>query len=369
MRLVAISVDPVEVTARHCEKQGYTFVFLSDPKAEVVRRYDLLHPGGHGGEDIARPAEFLVDPAGVVRWVNLTENFRVRSKGEEILKVLDKMGLKAATLPSSGPVKYFRELSKESIPFGIFESGYPLFEMEDPQRATKAFEAEGQAWAGDLNDDAVDEILIMPNNYLCGTGGCPYHLFEKREKQWISMSKEEWLTFTAFANPPHFDIFPTTRQGYHDIRVAVNECFKWDGKNYILYEPADYRQLSPDWFDSGNFRNAEILWLIRYSGLKTAKFEPRWVQSVPEWAKSGNAELEDPTYHVKWVAIFKGGVYGLRSDRAFLLLPQPAYQGASKLEFEGDWLLIYAQPTNKLLPVGRFNRRTGELRIDLQEWR
>jgi peroxiredoxin len=97
VRLVAISVDPVEVTARHCEKQSYTFLFLADPKAEVIRRYDLLHAGGRGGEDIARPAEFLIDPGGVVRWVNLTESFRVRPKGEEILKVLDDLGVKAAS--------------------------------------------------------------------------------------------------------------------------------------------------------------------------------------------------------------------------------------------------------------------------------
>ncbi|MBI3669250.1 MAG: redoxin domain-containing protein [Acidobacteria bacterium] len=97
VRLVAISVDPVEVTAHHCEKQGYTFIFLSDPKAEVIRRYDLLHPGGHGAEDIARPAEVLVDPAGVVRWVNLTESFRVRPKGEEVLKVLDDLEVKPAS--------------------------------------------------------------------------------------------------------------------------------------------------------------------------------------------------------------------------------------------------------------------------------
>lgn len=97
VRLVAISVDAVEVTARHCEKQGYTFVFLSDPKAEVIRRYDLLHAGGHGAQDIARPAEFLLDPDGVVRWENLTESYRVRAKGEEILKALDDLGVKATS--------------------------------------------------------------------------------------------------------------------------------------------------------------------------------------------------------------------------------------------------------------------------------
>lgn len=94
VRLVAISVDPVDETARLCQKQGYTFEFLSDVDASVIRRYDLLHAGGYPGKDIARPAEFLLDPAGVVRWVNLTENYRVRTKGEDILKVLDHLGVK-----------------------------------------------------------------------------------------------------------------------------------------------------------------------------------------------------------------------------------------------------------------------------------
>jgi peroxiredoxin len=59
---------------------------LSDPKAEVIRRYDLLHiGGGPEGADIARPAEFLVDSSGTVRWVNLTEDVRVRAKADEML--------------------------------------------------------------------------------------------------------------------------------------------------------------------------------------------------------------------------------------------------------------------------------------------
>jgi len=101
VRLIAISVDPVDVTASLCQKQGYTFEFLSDPDAAVIRRYDLLHAAGHGSEDIARPAEFLLDPAGVVRWVNLTESYRVRTKGEEILKVLDGLGVKPAARNAS----------------------------------------------------------------------------------------------------------------------------------------------------------------------------------------------------------------------------------------------------------------------------
>ena len=97
--MVAISVDPVNKTHELCEKRGYTFTFLSDEKAEVIRRYDVLHAGGRiGGADIARPAEFLLDTAGKVRWRNLTENYRVREKGEDLLKVIDELGLgKAST--------------------------------------------------------------------------------------------------------------------------------------------------------------------------------------------------------------------------------------------------------------------------------
>jgi peroxiredoxin len=95
IRVAAISVDTPEINQRHCQKMGFTYTFLSDPKAEVIRRYDLLHPGGGPkGTDIARPGEFLIDATATVRWVNLTENAAVRARPEQVLKAFD--GLKAA---------------------------------------------------------------------------------------------------------------------------------------------------------------------------------------------------------------------------------------------------------------------------------
>jgi len=83
---VAISVDKPEVSRDLMQKAGYTFTFLSDPNTEVIRRYDLVHAGaGENGHDIARPAEFLVDTTGTVRWINLTENYWVRARPEDIL--------------------------------------------------------------------------------------------------------------------------------------------------------------------------------------------------------------------------------------------------------------------------------------------
>ncbi len=94
VRLVAISVDPPEINREHCRKQGYTYTFLSDTKSEVIRRYDLVHAGaGQDGGDVARPAEFLIDSTGTVRWVNLTHSLAVRARPEQILKAVDDLGL------------------------------------------------------------------------------------------------------------------------------------------------------------------------------------------------------------------------------------------------------------------------------------
>ena len=90
---MAISVDKPEVTRDLMQKAGYTFTFLSDPNAEVIRRYDLVHAdAGENGHDIARPAEFLVDANGTVRWVNLTENYWIRARPEDILDKAKLLG-------------------------------------------------------------------------------------------------------------------------------------------------------------------------------------------------------------------------------------------------------------------------------------
>ena len=90
--MVGLSVDPLEINRRQRQKLHFTFTFLSDPKAEVIRLYDLLHPGaGPKGTDIARPAEFLIDSTGIIRWVNLTENIAVRARPEQVLKAFNEM--------------------------------------------------------------------------------------------------------------------------------------------------------------------------------------------------------------------------------------------------------------------------------------
>jgi peroxiredoxin len=122
IRVVGISIDPPEINQRQSQKLGYTFPLLSDPEAKIIRRYDVLHPqaGPKGalplqerrgrtrygrawlrrataltrsrkGADVARPAEFLLDANGIVRWVNLTENIAVRARPEQVLQAFSEL--------------------------------------------------------------------------------------------------------------------------------------------------------------------------------------------------------------------------------------------------------------------------------------
>ena len=94
--MIAISVDTPAQSEHLRESEGYTFPILSDSKDEVIRRWDLLHQhAGVDGADVARPAEFLIDAAGKVRWVNLTEDYRVRARPKQVLQAFD-----AATVAS-----------------------------------------------------------------------------------------------------------------------------------------------------------------------------------------------------------------------------------------------------------------------------
>jgi peroxiredoxin len=89
--VAAISVDSPGESAKLCKSRGYSYPFLSDPTAEVIRRYGVLHPkAGENGRDIARPAEFLVDSAGIIRWVNLTDDLRIRARPEAVLQIIVK---------------------------------------------------------------------------------------------------------------------------------------------------------------------------------------------------------------------------------------------------------------------------------------
>ena len=82
VRPVVISIDPPDVSRALSQEAGYTFTFLSDPSLSVIRRYDVADG------DTARPAEFLLDAAGIVRWRNLTNSMFVRARPGQMLDAI-----------------------------------------------------------------------------------------------------------------------------------------------------------------------------------------------------------------------------------------------------------------------------------------
>jgi len=85
VRPVVISIDPPDVSRALSREAGYTFTFLSDPSLGAIRRYDVANG------DQARPAEFLLDSTGIVRWRNLTNNMFVRARPEQLLQAIGTM--------------------------------------------------------------------------------------------------------------------------------------------------------------------------------------------------------------------------------------------------------------------------------------
>ena len=79
----------MEDNRRVVEKLGLDYRVLSDIDREVIRAYGVLHPGASiDGGDIARPATLVIDGDGVVRWRNLTENWRLRVRPDSVIEAL-----------------------------------------------------------------------------------------------------------------------------------------------------------------------------------------------------------------------------------------------------------------------------------------
>ena len=57
----------------------------------MIRRYELHPQAGPDGQDISRPADFLVDSSRVVHWENFTEDIRVRARADEMLAAAKRL--------------------------------------------------------------------------------------------------------------------------------------------------------------------------------------------------------------------------------------------------------------------------------------
>ena len=87
VRVVGISVDGQEDAHKVWDKvTGRQFTILSDPGAEVIRRYGLLHEKGRAGSDIAIRTTLFIDAEGRERWRRVSDTIPDIPKAEDVLK-------------------------------------------------------------------------------------------------------------------------------------------------------------------------------------------------------------------------------------------------------------------------------------------
>jgi peroxiredoxin len=83
-QVVAVSADNFDTALNAKASLRLKFTILPDPNKEVIRRYSVLHPD----EGIARPAVFIIDKEGVVRFRYIGKNAADRPKNVRLLNAL-----------------------------------------------------------------------------------------------------------------------------------------------------------------------------------------------------------------------------------------------------------------------------------------
>lgn len=84
---MAISVDKPDKSRELIEKLKLRFPLLSDADHKVIDAYDVFNSEGK----IAKPAIFIVDKKGIVRWADLSEDYKIRPPEETVLAQLRKI--------------------------------------------------------------------------------------------------------------------------------------------------------------------------------------------------------------------------------------------------------------------------------------
>lgn len=90
-QVLGISVDSVEKNAEVATKHAITFPLLSDPELKAIDAFGLRHSDGGFGQDIARPAVFLIDRQGRIVWRRMTDDWRVRLRPEDLLQAISDL--------------------------------------------------------------------------------------------------------------------------------------------------------------------------------------------------------------------------------------------------------------------------------------
>jgi peroxiredoxin len=83
VQVVAITPDKKAAMQNTQRRFGQNFIFLSDPKAKVLKQYGVARPN-----NLPHPAIYLVDKGGKLVWFYSSSDYKKRPNGEQLLTVI-----------------------------------------------------------------------------------------------------------------------------------------------------------------------------------------------------------------------------------------------------------------------------------------
>lgn len=101
MNVVAVSVDPPDVSEKLRERLGTPITFLSDPDGKLMDQLGVRDRGAMPGfvegrgQDIFLPTSFLLDEGNAVRWVYRPGTYRLRAPASEVLAEIARLDRKS----------------------------------------------------------------------------------------------------------------------------------------------------------------------------------------------------------------------------------------------------------------------------------
>ena len=92
--LAGISYDSPEILKTFIERRSIGYTLLSDPKSEIIDRYNLRdpqYPPGNRAYGVPRPIIFILDRSGTIRAKLYEDTYTKRPPAKLVVETLDKV--------------------------------------------------------------------------------------------------------------------------------------------------------------------------------------------------------------------------------------------------------------------------------------